>query len=121
MLASTFLHMHIEGDPSSRATNVQAQEGDSPQHQLHVRSYVNLPQNVELDTALYYVDHLSNQDVPSHVRVDARLGWHPTEAVELSLAFQDLLDDHHLEFGHPDRVAPTEIERSIYGKITVRF
>jgi iron complex outermembrane receptor protein len=121
MLASTFLRMHIEGDPSSRATNVQAQEGDSPQHQLHLRSYVNLPHDVELDTALYYVDHLSNQGVPSHVRVDVRLGWHPTEAVELSLALQDLSDEHQLEFGRPDRVKSTEIERSVYGKITVRF
>ncbi len=121
MLASTFLHMHIEGDPSSRATNVQAQEGDSPQHQLHLRSYVNLPYDVELDTALYYVDHLSNQGVPSHVRVDVRLGWHPSQAVELSLALQDLSDEHQLEFGRPDRVKPTEIERSVYGKITLRF
>jgi iron complex outermembrane receptor protein len=121
MLSSTFLRVHLEHDPSGGAAAVAGPaEGDSPEHQLHVRSYLNLPGDFELDTAVYYVDRLSTQDVPSHVRFDARLGWHPTAAVELSLVAQDILEDHHLEFGRT-RTAPAEIERSIYGKVTLRF
>ena len=118
----------MEGSPlasdSARAIeNVgRASPGDSPQHQFHVRSYINLPGNFEFDTALYYVDILPNQGVPSYIRVDARLGWHPLDALELSLVLQDAFDKQHLEFGNRSgSVQPTEIERSIYGKITLRF
>jgi hypothetical protein len=64
---------------------------------------------------------VTNQGVATHVRVDGRLGLHPTPAIELSLALQDLWDDHHLEFGRPDRVTPTEMERSIYDRLTLRL
>jgi iron complex outermembrane receptor protein len=122
MLASTFLRMHIELDSSSADTFAKGMEGNSPQHQFHVRSYLNLPGNLEFDTALYYVDNLPNQGVPSHVRLDARLGWHPIDVLELSLVLQDMLHERHLEFANRSGlVEPTEIERSIYGKITLRF
>ncbi len=48
-----------------------------------------------------------------------RLGWRPIPAVGVSLALQDLLDEHHVEFGRPNRVNPTAMERSLYGKITL--
>ena len=34
---------------------------------------------------LYYVDAIKAQQVPSYFRLDLRLGWHPTENLELSL------------------------------------
>ena len=122
MLASTFLSQHLERDSSSADASVKVAEGANPEHQFNVRSYLSLPANLEFDTALYYVDHLPSQAAPSHVRLDVRLGWHPIDALELSLALQDLLDDHHLEFANTSGLArPTEVERSIYGKITLRF
>jgi iron complex outermembrane receptor protein len=122
MLASTFLRMHIDVDSSSADAFAKGTAGDSPQNQFHIRSYLNLPGNLEFDTALYYVDNLPNQGVPSHVRLDARLGWHPIDVLEVSLALQDGLHEHHLEFANRfGRVQATEIERSIYGKITLRF
>ena len=122
MLASTFLHAHVELDSSLADVSSQASAGDSPQHQFNVRSYINLPGNFEFDTALYYVDILPDQGVPSYVRVDARLGWHPLESLELSLVLQDAFQEQHLEFGNRSgSVKPTEIERSVYGKISLRF
>lgn len=96
-------------------------EGDAPHHQLSLRSHLDLPYDLEFDTALYYVDNLTNPGVSQYTRVDARLGWHPTEAFEFSLAGQNLLDDRHPESGTPLYSVPTEVERSVYAKVTWRF
>jgi len=75
-----------------------------------------------LDTALYHVSSLVSQQVPGYTRVDARLGWHIREQVEVSGAVQNLLDNRHLEFNGPDvLVVPSESRRSAYGKVTWSF
>jgi iron complex outermembrane receptor protein len=109
---------------SSTSTDVNAEnaENDSPEHQFHVRSFLDLPYHLQLDTALYYVDVLRNQRVDSYVRWDARVGWSPHRNLDLSLVVQNILDPQHPEFGSTvPLVTATEIERSIYGKITWRF
>jgi len=72
--------------------------GDAPQHQLQIRSQLNLRRNLEWDSSLMYVSSLSNRNIPGYVRVDTRLGWRPAESVELSLVGQNLLTPRHLEF-----------------------
>ena len=68
---------------------------------------MDLPQNIELDGALRWVDQLiinnsgSPATVPSYFELDARIGWHPTKWLELSLVGQNLLHDQHLEYGFP--------------------
>ena len=96
-------------------------EGESPQNQGSIRSYLNLPYNLEFDTSLYYVDHLSSFDTPSYLRLDARLGWQPTESLDVSIGMKNLLDGEHLEVGSTDSRSSTEIERSVYFKIDWRF
>ncbi|MBI2950411.1 MAG: TonB-dependent receptor [Verrucomicrobia bacterium] len=96
-------------------------EGNSPQQQFHVRSYLDLPYHLQLDSAVYYVDNLPNRRVPGYVRLDARLGWRPRSDLELSVAVQNILDDKHPEFGAGFLVEPVEVERSVYAKITWRF
>jgi len=117
----TYLEMELDPDSSSGNARADATEGSSPQHQFHIRSYLDLPHNVQFDTALYYVDSLPAQDVSSYVRLDARLGWHPTENLELSVGLQNLLDTEHDEYGLAEGVHPTEAERSVYGKVTWTF
>lgn len=98
-------------------------EGDSPQNQFHLRSYLDLPHRFQIDTALYYVDSLATRNVPSYTRWDVRLGWKPLQKhdLDLSLVVQNLLDPQHPEFGSGFLVLPHEIERSVYGKATWRF
>ena len=48
-----------------------------------------------------------------------RLAWQASEQLELALVGQNLLHDHHVEFGTPE--ARGEIERSVYGKVTWQF
>lgn len=118
----SLLKMNLRLKPSSNAFGSENAEGDSPQNQFHVRSYWDLPHRIRFDTAAYYVDNLSNQNVPSYIRLDVRLGWRPTDSLELELVFQNLLDDRHPEFGSTSLlVTPTQIERSVYGRLTWAF
>jgi len=120
--AYTYLqeHLHLDGD--SQDIRSEAAEGENPRNQLSLRSCMDLPRNVELDLWARYVDSLRSQDVGSYVTLDARLSWRPHGNLELSLVGQDLLDDHHPEFV-PEIIetAPSEVERSVYGKIAWRF
>ncbi len=117
----TLLKMHLHGGVSLEDSSLQSAEGDSPQNQFHLRSYLDLSHKLNWDVALYYVDSLSSLEVPSYVQVDTRFAWYPTETLEVSLELQNLLDDRHQEFGSGFLVSPTEIERGVYGKITWKF
>ena len=94
-------------------------EGE-PKHLIHLRSYLNLPHNLEFDTAFYYVSRNSVRDILNYSRVDLRLGWKPTKNIELSLVGQNILDDSHLELNELLE-ADTETERSFYFKATYNF
>jgi len=60
--------------------------------------------------------------VPSYTRIDSRLGWHIRENVEVSGGVQNLLDNRHLEFSGIDvLVLPSQVGRSVYGKMIFRF
>ena len=101
-------------------------ETADPQHQFSLRSSMDLPHRVELDAALRWVDTLHNNrgstvgTVPSYFELDVRLGWHPTDRLELSIVGQNLLHDQHPEYGFPDSTRE-EITRSVYGKVTWRW
>jgi iron complex outermembrane receptor protein len=101
-------------------------ETADPEHQFSVRSSLNLPWRAELDAGLRWVDTLHTDTgaipatVPSYFELNARLAWHASEQLELSLAGQNLLHNHHPEYGPPDP-ARAEIQRSVYGKLAWRF
>jgi len=109
----------------SDLSNAQNETAD-PRHQISLRSSMNLPQNMELDANLRWVDTLHNNNaaitgtVPSYTELNVRLGWRPVKNLELSLTGQNLLHDQHPEFGFPTPVR-VEIERSIYGKVQWKF
>ena len=97
-------------------------EGNNPHHQAQLRGSLDLPHNLEFDAWFRYVDALTTSGIPEYYSVDLRLGWRPSKNVEFSIVGQNLLDDQHPEFS-PTTISTqfTEIERSVYGKITWRF
>ncbi len=101
----------------------ETDEEDYPSHQFQVRSYLQVSDDLELNTALYYYDNVPTQDIPSFFRLDAGLTWHLTNVMDLSIWGQNLLDDKHPEFrADPFFLAGAgEIQRGVYGKITWRF
>ena len=113
----TMLKMDIEG-PEDWVTSTA---GASPELSAHLRSFFNLPHDLEFDVMLYYVDELADINVEDYLRSDIRLGWVPTDHLELSLTFQNLFEASHWEHYEPALGTSAEIERSFYGKVTLRF
>lgn len=117
----TFLKIGLSLDRSSVDTITLSSRRDSPQNQFHLRSYLDLPYRLNLDTALYYVDSVPNQSVPAYTRADVGLGWSPIKNLEARIVGQNLFDRRHREFGASFLTNPTKPERSVYGKIIWRF
>jgi iron complex outermembrane receptor protein len=116
------LHVKAGGFDLNNALNETA----DPERQFSLQSSFDLPHRIELDVNPRSVGKIYNNNggvlgtVPSYTEMDVRLGWHPTAQLGLSIAGQNLLHDHHAEFGVPDATRE-EIRRAIYGKVTWRF
>jgi iron complex outermembrane receptor protein len=120
--AFTWFELDLFRDPVSQDINFAVANGASPQFQFNVRSYLDLPNGWELDTALNYVDELPDLGIEEYVRLDLRLGWHASKQVELSVTGQNLLESNHQEFlGFAGGIQPARVPRSVYGKVTLRF
>jgi iron complex outermembrane receptor protein len=119
----SYFEMHLSADDNSAGSAffVDTFEGSSPAHSVTLRSTVNLPHNLDFDLWLRYVDDLPALSVSDYVTLDARLAWRPTDKVEFSLVGQNLFAARHLEFA-PQFVpsTPTEVQRAVYGKLTIR-
>jgi iron complex outermembrane receptor protein len=125
-LGYNLLEENIRIKPGGMDLNNGLNETSDPRHQASIRSSMNLPNNLELDAQLRWVDTLHNNNgadagiVSSYSELNVRLGWHPTSKLELSIVGQNLLHDHHVEYGF-NNAARIEIERSVYGKVQWRF
>lgn len=134
--AYTILEMDLHADqglPAASRKSFEAASGQNPRHQFYAQSSCNLPWNLELDAIGRYADRLSgfnpgglpgvSDTVDAYTALDARLAWRPRKDLELSVAGQNLLEDHHAEFGtNPFIRSPlVEIQRSVYGKVAWRF
>lgn len=120
--AYTFLQMQLHRDAGSLDTTTEANEGRNPHHQFSLRSFLNLPHDIEFDCTLRYVESLPDFQIPSYVVMDARIAWRPLKNLELAIVGQNFLDDRHPEF--QSVLIPTErteVQQSVYGKVTWRF
>jgi iron complex outermembrane receptor protein len=120
--AYTFLIMDLNRDAGSNDPLIGTTDGRNPTQQVSVRSSFDLTDDWDFDIWARYVSDLPERGVDSYFTFDARLGWRPMEGVELSIVGQNLLAGHHLEFT-PELVdtTPTEVQRSVYGMITITF
>jgi iron complex outermembrane receptor protein len=100
----------------------ESAEGTNPQHQASLRSWIDLPRGFELDGALRHVAGLPALDVPAYTELDLRIGWRVSAHLGFSLVGHNLLDRAHPEF-KPGVFATqaTELQRSIHGRVTMRF
>lgn len=120
------LQEHIHVKPGEVDATGATNETADPQQQFALRSAMDLPRNVQVNTALRWVDdfHINNGPtggpvvgiVPSYFELDSRLAWHVTKQLELALVGQNLLHQYHTEYGFP---SPTreQIARSVFGRI----
>ena len=113
--------IHIDAPADSAAS-----EGTASQ-QAQLRSYLDLPHNLELNTAWYYVGPVigaagaTTVRIPAYVRADVGVVWHPAARLSMGIWGRNLLQREHVEFASFDSNPLTEIPRSVLGKITWSF
>ena len=103
----------------------------TPKHQASVRSSINFSDSWQANLWLRYVDEISTRSTVELFRVehpvddylvfDANLAWKPTENLEVMLVGQNLLNSSQLQYSPLLYTPATEIERSVYAKLTYRF
>jgi iron complex outermembrane receptor protein len=122
-----YLHGEVRVRPGGTDFNNALNETADPKHQGSLRSSMNLPRGVELDLALRAVSSfLYNTsgvpaEVPGYTEADAQLTWHATKKLTLSVIGRNLLHPQHLEYVISSPNPREEIERSVLGKVTVRW
>jgi len=118
----SLLIMELHG-PAGDIAGGQEPETQSPNHQINLRSQWDITKDLSFDTMFYYVSEVPDYNVKKTFRLDTRLGWRIMDGLQFDLVGQDLLDPHRHEIIMPGnvQVAPTDINRSVYGKFTWRF
>jgi iron complex outermembrane recepter protein len=122
----TWLKEDIHVKPGRFDFNNALNETADPEHQVLLRSSMDLAGNVALDFNLRWVDALIKNnagvadEVPAYAALDLRLGWSPSATTEVALVGRNLLDPQHPEFGVTSP-ARKEIERSLWLKAAWRF
>ncbi|MFP4144164.1 MAG: TonB-dependent receptor plug domain-containing protein [Phycisphaeraceae bacterium] len=93
-------------------------EETSPTHQAQLQADLGLTDRTKLHTRVYYRDQYL--DLPSHWRLDTGVTWQASENVDFAIWGRNLLDEEHLEF-IGEATWPTEVQRSIYAQMRIRF
>jgi iron complex outermembrane receptor protein len=118
----SFLQMSVWNLPSSRDTFNSTIPGFSAKHHFQASSVLNLRSNVEWNATLRYVSRLAAPNIASYVGADTTLRWRPHDNLEVSITGQNLLSPGHLEFADVTNIfIPSQVLRSVFGKLTWRF
>jgi iron complex outermembrane receptor protein len=123
--AYTWLAMGLNLDPASTSDPGQLAyiEGLAARNQASLRSALDLPHGVQLDTTLRYVGRLASLNYPAYTELDLGLTWTARPGMDLTLVGQNLLDAHHPEqaFAFSGSGMATDVQRGVYGRVTWQF
>jgi iron complex outermembrane receptor protein len=114
-------HQNLRFKAGAPAGVTDSASGDDPAQQVHLRSSMDLGNQVTLDFDLREVGALPSPHVPGYVELNGRLGWQATKQLELSLDAENLLHNEHLEFLSSSFPIPVEIGRTVFVEARWRF
>ncbi|RZJ03375.1 MAG: TonB-dependent receptor [Brevundimonas sp.] len=112
------LNKDLSADPGMDISGMVA-GGDDPEYQLLLKSQNRITDRLDLDVRLRAVDRLNLTDTAGYVEADARLGWRLTDALELALVGENLLEDRRIETGDP--VRQRSFGRSVFVSLRAGF
>lgn len=126
-LSASHSYVDLSLDPAGQDLNRgKFLEGATPRHQFGLRSFLDLPGGFQIDAQFRSLSAVrrspeiaTGERIPGYSELDVRLAWQGSKQIEISLVGQNLLDNHHAEFGEP--ASRGEIERGVYGKVVWRF
>ncbi len=110
----------VKMDLEAYLGNEPSAVGQTPEHMVGLRSYLNLPCDLRFDTMVYWVDKVDSFDVDSYWRLDLGLGWRPLRWLDLAVVGQNLTKAKHQEF-QAQLGTTSLVPRSVYGKATISF
>ena len=122
----SWLHKNLHLKPGNTDISAFQAAGQDPSYQAQLRSEMNLTDTVELDLAVREIGAVSRPQVtselvPSYLEADARIGWHVTKSVELSLEGTNLVHARHLEGFDPSTTAPRYIPRAVFARVRLQL
>ena len=117
----SWLRLDVRAKPGAPPVDTVNVEETYPRRQFHARWFQDLPGKMQFDSAYYFTGGLAHTLLRSYHRVDCRLGWVPSAKFDFSFVVQNMLDKQHLEAVSSSFESPSEVGRSVYGKVTWRF
>lgn len=100
---------------------------DAPEQQAQLRAYLDITPKLEFNGMVSYVDQITYVNIatpttiPSYVRLDLGLVWHPAKSLELGIWGQNLLQSRHTEYLSDTTTLVTQVPRTFLAKITYQF
>jgi iron complex outermembrane receptor protein len=118
-LVATSLHLRDGGD----ASNLGIGEEGSPRNQAQVHVRYDLTRDADLNASAYYVEQTAavRATVPSYVRVDLGVTYRPTDHAELTVGVANLFDDRHPEAADSSFARASEVPRTVFAQLTLRY
>ena len=123
----TGLEADIQVEPGKADFNNALNETADPEHQLSLRSSVELPGDVALDMRMRWIGSFvynesgTGMTVPDYAELDARVSWQPSPHVELSVAGRNLLHRRHLEYVISNPNPRESVSRTIQAGAALRW
>jgi iron complex outermembrane receptor protein len=115
----TALHEQLRFKPGSSGLLGTTEAGDDPSSHADLTSSMDLSHRVSLDATFRYVGALPSPALPHYTELNGRVGWRPTDSVELSINGLNLLHARHFEF--PASQGGEGIYRSVQAEIRWRY
>jgi iron complex outermembrane recepter protein len=116
----TTLRTRFSAAPGSQDVSGGRGEGNDPPYFFSIRSYLDLPSGLAVDSLFRHVGRRPAPVVPSYSELDVHLAWAARPGWELSLVGQNLLQPRHPEFGVPSP-RRIEIQRGVHVRSAWQF
>jgi outer membrane receptor protein involved in Fe transport len=118
----SWLQMHLLDISISQEARQGFGEDQNAENLVSLLSYMDLPHDLELNSAFYYISSLDGLDIDGHVRVDLNLNWHVNRTVTLAAGCHNIFDDSHREFSNTmDGILASEVPRKVYATLPLTF
>jgi iron complex outermembrane receptor protein len=106
---------------SSDSTSAASDNGSAPQHQFQIHSCLDITRNVQFNSALYYVGHVPDFNIPSYFSADLNVTVQIREGMSLQVGVLNLFDAHHPEYSGIGGSTASEPSRTVYGQLSFKF
>ena len=113
-----WVHEKFSFNPGASGLLGVGQHTDDPSSHVTLASAMNLAHHLSLDVSVRYVGALPDPALPHYWDMDARLGWQPTNKLELSIRGSHLLHERHYEYPTPNG---EQVTRGVLAEARLKF